>query len=342
MDPICHTLAGAALGKAGLARRVPRGMATLLVGANLPDVDLAAYALGEVCALYFRRGWTHGVLAMATWPLLLAATALAWERAVSRWRRRPAGSAPQPGPPARFLPLLLVATAGVWSHPLLDLLNVYGVRLLAPFSQRWFYGDALFIVDPWLWIVLGGGVWLSARTARRAGPARAESIARRALALGAAYAAGMAALGVVTRDVAGRLAVASGAPVPVRVMAAPRPIDPFARYVVVDVGARYLTGELTLLPRPRLGLSPPLPADPPSPVGAAAASTPRVRAFLGWARFPVFLETRGADGPALRVRDIRYPGRAGEWAGVTIPLPATPTPRSGGRPSRARSSVCAW
>ena len=24
-----------------------------------------------------------------------------------------------------------------------------------PFDDRWFYGDALFIVDPWLWLVLG-------------------------------------------------------------------------------------------------------------------------------------------------------------------------------------------
>jgi inner membrane protein len=29
-----------------------------------------------------------------------------------------------------------------------------------PFDRRWFYGDAVFIVDPWLWLVLGGAVWL--------------------------------------------------------------------------------------------------------------------------------------------------------------------------------------
>ncbi len=30
----------------------------------------------------------------------------------------------------------------------MDWLNSYGVRLLMPFSNRWFYGDALYIVDP--------------------------------------------------------------------------------------------------------------------------------------------------------------------------------------------------
>ena len=47
------------------------------------------------------------------------------------------------------------------SHPFLDWLNNYGVRLLMPFSDRWFYGDTLFIVDPWLWLILGGGVMLA-------------------------------------------------------------------------------------------------------------------------------------------------------------------------------------
>ena len=37
----------------------------------------------------------------------------------------------------------------------MDYINSYGVRLLMPFSDRWFYGDALYIVDPWLYLMLG-------------------------------------------------------------------------------------------------------------------------------------------------------------------------------------------
>jgi inner membrane protein len=37
-----------------------------------------------------------------------------------------------------------------------------------PFDDRWFYGDALFIVDPWLWLMLGTAVML-AWTRHRAG-----------------------------------------------------------------------------------------------------------------------------------------------------------------------------
>jgi inner membrane protein len=32
-----------------------------------------------------------------------------------------------------------------------------------PFSERWFYGDSLFIVDPWLWLAVGGAAFLGAR-----------------------------------------------------------------------------------------------------------------------------------------------------------------------------------
>jgi len=40
-------------------------------------------------------------------------------------------------------------------------MNTYGVRLLMPFDGRWFYGDALFIVDPWIWLALGGALLLA-------------------------------------------------------------------------------------------------------------------------------------------------------------------------------------
>ena len=44
---------------------------------------------------------------------------------------------------------------------MLDWLNTYGVRLLMPFDGAWFYGDALFVVDPWVWLLLGASVVLA-------------------------------------------------------------------------------------------------------------------------------------------------------------------------------------
>ena len=63
--------------------------------------------------------------------------------------------------PDRFGPILALAALGILTHPLLDWLNTYGVRLLMPFDGRWFYGDALFIVDPWVWLLAAAPVVLA-------------------------------------------------------------------------------------------------------------------------------------------------------------------------------------
>lgn len=159
MDPLTHTLTGAALAETSLTRqadggKIPLATATLLLGANLPDVDVLGYLRGADFALEHRRGWTHGVLAMVVLPLLLTLAVLAWDRVV---RRRQDPHQP-PAPPGTILALSYLA---VLTHPALDWLNTYGVRLLMPFDGRWFYGDAVFILDPWMWLVLGSGVVLA-------------------------------------------------------------------------------------------------------------------------------------------------------------------------------------
>ena len=132
---------------------------TLIVAANLPDVDALSYLAGADAALGLRRGLTHSVVAMALLPIALAGAVTFFDR---RWRRR----RPQ-APAASFARLLPLAYLGVASHLLLDWLNTYGIRLLMPFDQRWFYGDALFIIDPWLWLCLGGSVFLRHGHSRR-------------------------------------------------------------------------------------------------------------------------------------------------------------------------------
>ncbi len=154
MDPITHTFTGAALAAAGLRRATPLATAALVMGANAPDVDALAYLYADAFgSLAFRRGWTHGILALPLWPFVLTGLLLLWDRWVRL--RRDAHAAP-----ARAGPLLAVATIAVLTHPTLDWLNNYGMRWLMPFDGAWFYGDALFIVDPWVWLALGGALFL--------------------------------------------------------------------------------------------------------------------------------------------------------------------------------------
>ena len=299
MDNLCHTLAGAALGEAGLKRTTGLGMATLLIGANLPDVDVLAIPFGH--SLDFRRGWTHGVLAWVVLPLALTGLVLLWDRFARRRGRADRA-------PVRPAWVLLLAALSVWSHPLLDWLNSYGVRLLMPFSGRWFYGDALFIVDPWMWAMLAGGVFAARRASRR-------TPARLAIAAVTAYAALMVLGSAVGREMA-----AAGV-----VMAGPVPVNPLRREVVVREGDAYRFGALRLLPRPRLEMEEyRLPVNAADPAARAAAATPEGRQFLTWSRFPFFVVERSGGGAWVRIDDARYSaGPQPSWAAVRVRVPET-------------------
>ncbi len=301
MDNLTHTLTGLALADSGLKRTTRLGTATLLMAANLPDIDGLSYVFGNgTDGLTFRRGWTHGVLAMALWPPLLAGSMLL----AARLRRGKIE-----GVHGRWL--FLLAAIGVWSHPLLDLLNTYGVRLLMPFSSRWFYGDALFIADPWIWItLLLGIVW--SRRARRSAPARV------ALALSAGYAVAMA----VGSQRAEAAAERQSAGVPSRrSLASPMPGNPFERRVIRDLGDRYAVGSA------KLGASWRFVPDGEQPVGCgtpAATLEARTRpgaAFLRWARFPYCAAVPEGDVLRVTLSDLRYGGRGSSWATVTVRVP---------------------
>lgn len=159
MDNLTHGLVGVALGATGLGRRTPLATTTLVIAANAPDVDVLGYTQGEYFALAFRRGITHGVPAAVVLPFAVAGAVLAWDRWVRR-RRDP------DAPPVRPGWILLLSVLGVLTHPALDWLNVYGMRWGLPFFEGWSYGDAVFIVDPWLWLLLGGTTFLAGMGSR--------------------------------------------------------------------------------------------------------------------------------------------------------------------------------
>lgn len=316
MDPVCHSLAGACLARAGLARRTPVATATLVLAANAPDIDGVAYVVSDL-SVYWRRGWTHGPLAMVALPLVLTALVQLWDRLVRQPRAHRRGQACAP---VSTRGLLLVAAIGTWSHPLLDALNSYGVRLLMPFSDRWFYGDALYIVDPWLYLTLGGGVALAAVAARRTGDRTRP--ARVGLLLAALYIAATLGLDAwARREVQSGLARA-GAP-DARFMVTPVPVTPFRREVLVDLGDRYEKGLVIFAPGPRfrpLGYS--IRTNDDHPLVQEARATEHARRYLMWSRFPFWTVVSAGASPVVRLNDARYAfGPDGGWAAQSIALP---------------------
>jgi inner membrane protein len=121
---------------------------------------MLAYLNGPYYALAVRRGLTHGVPALIVLPFVVAGAILAWDRWVRR-RRHPDANPARPGA------VLALAFIGLLTHPAMDWMNNYGMRWWVPFDRRWSYGDALFIIDPWLWLSLGTAVYLGRSWSRR-------------------------------------------------------------------------------------------------------------------------------------------------------------------------------
>jgi len=323
VDPICHTLVGAALAEAGLKRRTRFGTATLLIGANLPDVDILSYAFGGgLIALSFRRGWTHGVLALAVLPLLFTGLVLLWSRAFGgRGQARHA-------PPVRTGQVALLAAVSILTHPLLDFMNTYGMRWLMPFVNRWYYADALFIVEPWIWAVLVMGIVLTRRGKREGGTGERRSPwwsltpATAALLVVAAYAVVMlGASQVARREITRELAAQGRAPV--RVMVSPVPVNPLRRLVVIEDADRYGFGTVNWLRRTAFAIEPyEVAKNAMAPEAVAAGQTPEGRAFLRWARFPFFVVEASRSNPVVHIVDARYTVDPDAGFGaVTIALP---------------------
>jgi inner membrane protein len=213
--------------------------------------------------------------------------------------------------------LLGLAYAGVYSHVFLDFLNNYGVRLLTPFDWRWFYGDAVFIIDPWLWLTLGVGVWLSRR-------GRTPAPARRALVVAAVYILAMLVSARLARVVVIDAWRQVHGTAPRALMVGPVPVSPLSRSLIVDAGDRYYTGTFSWWPREVLFDEAPVLKHAGDPLVAAARTTSSgVRAFLVWSRFPYWTLVPDAGGTRVTVSDMRFTGAARFAESVVVPTPAS-------------------
>jgi inner membrane protein len=281
LDNLTHSLVGAVLGRAGLKRLTPYAMPALILSANLPDIDsFFAPAFGYE-SIEAHRGFSHGLGGLVTMPFLAAAIILLWQRFKSSKEG-----------PIRLPGLLLVCFVGTLSHPILDFMNTYGVRLLDPLSQRWFYGDTLFIIDPWIWIMLIIGLEMSWRAERLK-----QSWTRPALwSLGAVagYIALNAAISLraeaLTRPLVARVAT------PTMVVAGEVPLEFWRRRMIWRGDGVGGMGSYNLLEGlNHATLDPeitPLGLDDPR-LAAAAKQDKRVRAFLFWSRMPIVVEEKG-------------------------------------------------
>jgi inner membrane protein len=312
MDPITHSLAGAVMSRVGGERRTPLAMATLVLAANAPDIDIFSVWVGSFASLAFRRGWTHGPIALVLLPFAITGLILLWDRAVRR-RRTPDAT------PVDARWILILAVIGCVSHPALDWLNTYGIRLLMPVSDRWFYGDAVFIVDPWWWLLLITTLVL----ARRSASLRAV---RTAGAVALAYPLALLVISGIGDRVANRGAAAHGLTGVTEILYQPRPLDPFAAQLIAVTNEAYHVGGLRWFGTPRVVFDGPVVprGDWQDPRVIAARADRDVEDYLVWSRYPYVAVDSFTAGFSVRFGDARFlPGRipAGGLSGLRIPVP---------------------
>lgn len=161
MENLAHTLLGLALAKAGLERATPLATTTLIISSNLPDIDVLVRLRGTLAYLEHHRGFTHSLIGLAVLAGVLTLLLVYFDR---KFRlRRDAFRRP-----IRPIRIFWIAYLGGLGHTFMDFTNSYGARPFLPFSDRWVYGDITFVVDPWIWLILGSAVvWLTATGASR-------------------------------------------------------------------------------------------------------------------------------------------------------------------------------
>ncbi len=312
MDNITHTLTGLALSRAGLNGKTRFATLALLIGSNLPDVDVAWSGWGSTIAyLKYHRGITHSLLGVSVLGVALAGVIYLWGR------RRPArrGLPPLNGP-------WLLASCGLATatHLLMDFTNAYGVRPFLPFSGRWYAWDIMFIFDPLLLLFLVAGLGLPAifgLISEEVGAGRG-GYRRGALAALAATAVLWGVRDLAHRRVLDMLdAHVYGGENPVRLGAFPQPANPLSWIGVVETDSAFYVLAADALGN---GVAPATARifhkPEPSPALDAALKTPTGVIFSSFARFLWAEAIENEDGYDVRLEDLRFTGlRPGLAAG---------------------------
>jgi len=299
MDNLTHTAVGLFLSRAGIRNWTPRSAAILMLASNAPDIDILSAARGSLSYLHYHRHWTHSLLAMP----LMAVLPVVLVRFVGRQ-------------PVAWVKAFLASMIAVASHLLLDLTNIYGVRLLLPFSSDWQRLDLTAVIDLWIWAVLLLSI-AGPFIARLVGSEIASSPARLphhgrgfawfALIFLLLYNGGrfvLHARAVATLD--SRLYQGLQ---PIRVAALPHQANPFRWNGLVETQDFWASADVNLLGEFDPSEAGVLHKAGQEPAVDAARATPTFQAFLKFSQAPLWQVTpipEPENGRLVQVFDLRF------------------------------------
>lgn len=317
MDPVTHMLTGACVSRAGLNRKTALATLTLTLAFEAPDMDSIFYFGGSITGLQHHRGITHSLIGAP----FMAAGVVAIVYGIHRWRSsrqkasaKGAASSNFPKLPPDWKILYGYALLGTLVHLFQDFTNNYGVRPFAPFNEKWYSWDIVFIVDPimllamFLALVLPG---LMALITEEIGSRKPQFRGRGAAILALICVAAV----ILMRGIEHRRAVTAlnsrtyRNEEPIRASAFPQPINPFSwngmvetqdffQMMPVDSGSGDVDPQNMAIVRFK-------PEE--TPVTLAAKKSRLGRVYLDWAQYPlVTVEKLESGRSQAQFEDLRF------------------------------------
>ncbi len=231
MDSLSQIALGAAVSVAVMGRRTPVGRAALwgAVCGTLPDLDVFVDYGNAVHNMVLHRGETH-----APFYLLLAAPLFA------------AGIARIHGEWDRFRWWWLAITLALVTHPLLDVMTIYGTQLGLPFTNHPYGVGSIFIIDPLYTVPLLVGVIAALSRRDERGVSQGLGWNQVGLAVSTLYLAWGVVAQQHVRGIAEAQLQASGAPVE-RLLVSPTAFNSVLWRIVAVAPDHYLEGYRSLL-----------------------------------------------------------------------------------------------
>jgi len=331
---VTHLLTGGCLGRLGFNRKTALATATMVIAAEIPDIDIFLGFRSRVFAFAHHRGFTHTFIGIPFDAALALGLIYVYWRMWGRKRQKlHEGETPRAWQHPRWALLYFFACIASLSHILLDFTNNYGVRPFAPFNPKWYSWDIVFIIEPVMLGVLFVGL-AAPVLFRLIGEEVSSHSARQPGGRGGAIFAFICIVALWgLRDLEHRRAISDMQALlykdedPLRVEANPYEINPFQWHGVVEtkdffalVPVSSNSQEVDPQEHMRIFYKP-----EETPVTLAAKKSYVGRAFLDWARFPM-VEVEQHDDPVrsytVRMYDLRfaYPNRPPRTLGVAVEL----------------------
>ncbi|MBI3015451.1 MAG: metal-dependent hydrolase [Candidatus Tectomicrobia bacterium] len=303
MDNLSHTLVGAAIANSGPRQKFGKAATwTLLVTANLPDIDAVLRFWGRDFYILYHRSFTHSVVGLFTIPLLVAGVIrILW-------------------PGKRFWTFYWISFLGILSHQIFDLITSWETLIFHPLNQHRFSLGWVFILDFFFWGILG--LPLLIRIFWKIDLRKWSRVSLAVLALYIGFAGGN---WWKARDLGRDLAAGLGSGAAL-IGVYPQPLSPLNWGAIVKADGQLhqvffhtYDSLATLHQRPNRTFVQNL----DNPDVKAALATPPGRAYLKWAQAPAALVEQNGEGPVVILYDVRFlrpEGGPQRWFHLTIEM----------------------